>query len=85
VCSSDLLYPTVPGSDSGVPDRKYTEIKEDVYVSDPLQIGRLDENMYPNALPASSLTTDDLYPNNPGSDSGLPKRVYPTIDENVYK
>jgi hypothetical protein len=79
------LYPTVPGSDSGVPDREYTGIKEDVYGSDPLQIGRLDENMYPNALPAGSLTTDDLYPNNPGLDSGLPKRVYPTIDENVYK
>lgn len=70
----------------GPNERNYPSIKEDVYpgVPEPIRGGNLG-SQYPNPTPGTPLGPNDVYPTNPGSDLGLPGRVYGSIDEDEYR
>lgn len=71
------IYPLVPGTDQGVPDRVYPAPGGDVYTGVPgLDLG-VPDRVYP--APGG-----DAYANVPGSDLGVPDRVYPVPGGDVY-
>lgn len=78
ILKPDDAYPTVPGSDLGVPGRIYPELKpSDSYPTVPgPDLGR-PQRVYPNP-------SGDAYLNVPGSELGVPQRVYPNPSGDVY-
>jgi len=71
------LYPKVPGTDQGVPDRVYPAPGGDVYTNVPGTDLGVPDRVYP--VPGG-----DVYGNVPGTDLGVPDRVYPTPGGDVY-
>jgi len=71
------LYPKVPGTDQGVPDRVYPVPGGDVYTNVPGTDLGVPDRVYP--APGG-----DVYDNVPGSDLGVPDRVYPAPGGDVY-
>jgi len=71
------LYPKVPGTDQGVPDRVYPAPGGDVYADVPGTDLGVPDRVYP--APGG-----DEYANVPGSDLGVPDRVYPAPVGDVY-
>lgn len=62
------------------------ELKSDVYPNDDIKYSSIDERLYAeDQKPNSDLSNQDVYANSPGKDLGLPKRLYPSIENNVYK
>ena len=94
------LYPKVPGTDQGVPDRVYPAPGGDVYTNVPgTDLGVPDRvytapggDVYTN-VPVTDLGVPDrvypapggdVYGNVPGTDLGVPDRVYPAPGGDVY-
>ena len=71
------LYPKVPGTDQGVPDRVYPAPGGDVYNNVPGTDLGVPDRIYP--APGG-----DVYDNVPGTDLGVPDRVYPAPVGDVY-
>jgi hypothetical protein len=71
------LYPKVPGTDQGVPDRVYPAPGGDVYDNVPGTDLGVPDRIYP--APGG-----DVYDNVPGTDLGVPDRVYPAPVGDVY-
>jgi hypothetical protein len=71
------LYPKVPGTDQGVPDRVYPAPGGDVYANVPGTDLGVPDRVYP--VPGG-----DVYDNVPGTDLGVPDRVYPAPVGDVY-
>lgn len=71
------LYPKVPGTDQGVPDRVYPAPGGDVYTNVPGTDLGVPDRVYP--APGG-----DVYTNVPGTDLGVPDRVYPAPGGDVY-
>ena len=71
------LYPKVPGTDQGVPDRVYPVPGGDVYDNVPGTDLGVPDRVYP--VPGG-----DVYNNVPGTDLGVPDRVYPVPGGDVY-
>ena len=69
----------------GPTERNYPTIKEDVYPtvpgSSPSNLG----NQYPQGGTGNGLGKTDVYPNNPGTDLGLPDRAYPVVKQDEYR
>ena len=62
------------------------ELKSDVYPNASIEYSSIDERLYSNDQKTpEDLSNQDVYPNSPGKDLGLPKRLYPTIENNAYK
>lgn len=77
------VYPNNPGSDLGLPGRNYPEVKEDVYRNVGGDLSNSDLGV-PDFKYNTPELKQDAYPNNPGSDLGLPKRVYGTINDDAF-
>jgi hypothetical protein len=71
------LYPKVPGTDQGVPDRVYPAPGGDAYANVPGTDLGVPDRVYP--VPGG-----DVYDNVPGTDLGVPDRVYPAPVGDVY-
>jgi hypothetical protein len=71
------VYPRVPGTDQGVPDRVYPAPGGDVYSNVPGADLGVPGRVYP--APGG-----DVYSNVPGADLGVPDRVYPAPGGDVY-
>ncbi len=71
------LYPKVPGTDQGVPDRVYPAPGGDAYANVPGTDLGVPDRVYP--APGG-----DEYANVPGTDLGVPDRVYPAPVGDVY-
>jgi hypothetical protein len=71
------LYPKVPGTDQGVPDRVYPAPGGDAYANVPGTDLGVPDRVYP--VPGG-----DVYDNVPGTDLGVPDRVYPVPGGDVY-
>lgn len=70
----------------GPRERQYPVIDEDVYpdnANPPLNGGL--GNVLPNPGNLQPLGADDVYPNSPGSDLGLPSRIYPRVNDDMYR
>jgi hypothetical protein len=94
------VYPNVPGTDLGAPDRQYPVNDSDVYPNVPGSDSGVPGRVYPipggdvyPGVPGADLGVPDRqYPSNnsdeynnvPGSDSGVPDRVYPVPGGDVY-
>jgi hypothetical protein len=62
------------------------ELKSDVYENTEIEYGQIDERMYKEpVLNQKDISGEDLYKESPGKELGLPKRMYPKVEENVYK
>lgn len=73
----------------GPKERNYQGISEDVYPDPraplPSENSQL-ENVLTGQNPSTSnIGIKDAYPTNPGSDGGLPTRIYPTIKDDLYR
>jgi hypothetical protein len=68
----------------GPGERKYPTIKEDVYPTVPESAHQNLGSQYPAGSTGSQLGKEDIYPNNPGTDQGLPSRIYPNVKEDQY-
>ena len=70
----------------GPGERQYPIVKEDVYPNNanPALNGSLG-NLFPGASAPGSIGANDVYPDNPGKDLGLPLRVYPKIKDDEYR
>jgi len=80
------VYPTSPGADLGVPDRVYPKFKEDIY-GDVESNNNLNspENVYNTpTLPENKTLSEDVYPDSPGADLGVPRRDYIGPEGDVY-
>ena len=71
------VYPRVPGTDQGVPDRVYPIPGGDAYANVPGSDLGVPDRVYPPSQ-------GDEYANVPGSDLGVPDRVYPAPGGDVY-
>ena len=71
------LYPKVPGTDQGVPDRVYPAPGGDVYTNVPGTDLGVPDRVY-------TAPGGDVYTNVPGTDLGVPDRVYPAPGGDVY-
>jgi hypothetical protein len=70
----------------GPSERQYPVVSEDVYPnnSNPPINGSLG-NILPGAGAPGTVGANDVYPNSPGNDLGLPSRIYPKIKEDVFR
>jgi hypothetical protein len=70
----------------GPGERQYPIVKEDVYPNNanPALNGSLG-NLFPGTSAPGSVGANDVYPDNPGKDLGLPSRVYPKIKDDEYR
>lgn len=71
------VYPNVPGSDLGLPNRTYQTNTSDEYPDVPGADLGVPNRVYPVA-------SGDQYSNTPGSDLGLPTRIYPANNSDEY-
>lgn len=78
------VYPQSPGTDLGLPDRTYPEIKDDVFRNVGGDLGNSDLGV-PDFRYNTPPLKDDLYPQSPGADLGLPRRIYQTINEDTFQ
>lgn len=69
----------------GPTERNYPGIKEDVYPGVPAPVPSNLGNQYPTPSQGAGLGNSDVYPSNPGSDLGLPSRMYETIKQDEYR
>lgn len=69
----------------GGPDqRQYPTINQDVYPDSAAGVNGSLGNSLTNPPPATNSINEDTYPNNPGSDLGVPDRQYPTLSTDEY-
>ena len=66
----------------GIPE----DLKSDVYPNSEIEYPSIKETLYTSDQTDPKTTSgEDVYANSPGKDLGLPKRLYPTIEDNAYK
>ena len=71
------VYPDVPGSDLGGPDRQYPSNDTDEYKNVPGADSGVPGRVYP-------VPEGDAYPTVPGTDLGVPDRQYPVNNSDEY-
>jgi hypothetical protein len=71
------VYPNVPGTDLGGPDRQYPSNDSDEYNNVPGADSGVPGRVYP-------VPSGDTYPTVPGTDLGVPDRQYTTNDSDEY-
>jgi hypothetical protein len=70
----------------GPGERQYPTVKEDVYPNNPNNaIASAQGNVFSKPTTPNPLSYTDTYPNNPGTDLGLPSRVYPNVKDDEYR
>lgn len=70
----------------GPGERQYPVVKDDVYPnnSNPPLGGSLG-NILPGGSAPGTVGANDVYPNSPGNDLGLPSRIYPKVKDDVFR
>jgi hypothetical protein len=71
------VYPNVPGTDLGAPDRQYPANNSDEYNNVPGSDSGVPGRVYP-------IPEGDIYPGVPGADLGVPDRQYPPNNSDEY-
>jgi hypothetical protein len=71
------VYPNVPGTDLGAPDRQYPVNNSDEYNNVPGSDSGVPGRVYP-------VPEGDAYPGVPGADLGVPDRQYPVNNSDEY-
>jgi hypothetical protein len=71
------VYPNVPGTDLGAPDRQYPSNNSDEYNNVPGSDLGVPGRVY-------SVPSGDVYPGVPGADLGVPDRQYPVNNSDEY-